>query len=421
VRKRTCHQIHSYLLPKHGVPYLPIGTLAITRPLPFPVPTNSLAAENQALRDRIRQFEAQQATTPTQPSEDDPDAQSQARFRTVFENSPLGQKIIAPDLTIRQANAALVAMLGCTHRDQVQGQRILDFAHPQYRADWHHLQTQLWAHQLPYFTLETCLIRVDGTYFWCQVHSILFPDQGQDLGYTTLIDTTEHKELQASLQRLYDTQETILHLVAHDVRNSLAHVQLGVALLRQSQGAELPKFLSIIDQAATQAHAILQDVLYIGALDAAQLPKQPTDLHTYLDTQLAAHRLAAQAKEIALVLELPPAPLKANLNLNKFSRVVDNLLANALKFTPTGGRITVRLGEHKGRPQLAVQDTGVGIPAEYQAHLFDKFSQAAREGLAGESTTGLGLFITQQIVRLHGGKIWVESREHEGTTFFIDF
>lgn len=384
------------------------------------MPTNSLAAENQALRDRIRQLEAQQATTPTQPSADDSDAHSQARFRTVFENSPLGQKIIAPDLTIRQANAALVAMLGCTHRDQVEGRRILDFAHPQYRADWHHLQVQLWAHQLPYFTLETCLIRVDGTYFWCQVHSILFPDQGQDLGYTTLIDTTEHKELRASLQRLYDAQETILHLVAHDVRNSLAHVQLGVALLRQNWDAELPKFLGIIDKAATQALAILQDVLYIGALDAAQLPKQPTDFHTYLDTQLAAHRLAAQAKGIALVLELPPEPLKANLNPNKFSRVVDNLLANALKFTPAGGRITVRLSEHEGRPQLAVQDTGVGIPAEYQAHLFDKFSQAAREGLAGESTTGLGLFITQQIVRLHGGKIWVESREHEGTTFFID-
>ena len=82
--------------------------------------------------------------------------------------------------------------------------------------------------------------------------------------------------------------------------------------------------------------------------------------------------------------------------------------------------MTLRLREHAGRPRLAVQDTGIGIPAEYQAQLFDKFSSAAREGLAGESTTGLGLFITQQIVRLHGGTIWVESRENEGTTFFID-
>jgi two-component system sensor histidine kinase VicK len=99
---------------------------------------------------------------------------------------------------------------------------------------------------------------------------------------------------------------------------------------------------------------------------------------------------------------------------------VDNLLLNALKFTPAGGSVRVCLTEHAGQPRLTVQDTGVGIPLELQAHLFDKFSQAAREGLAGESSTGLGLFITQQIVRLHGGTIWVESREKEGTTFFID-
>jgi two-component system sensor histidine kinase VicK len=161
-------------------------------------------------------------------------------------------------------------------------------------------------------------------------------------------------------------------------------------------------------------------VLYIGQLDAAHLVKQPTDLQAYLTAQLANHRLAAQAKGIALELDLPPQAIHANLHPSKFGRALDNLLVNALKFTPAGGGVTLRLREHAGRPRLSVQDTGVGIPAEYQAHLFDKFSQAARKGLAGESTTGLGLFITQQIVRLHGGNIWVESREQVGTTFFID-
>jgi two-component system sensor histidine kinase VicK len=67
-----------------------------------------------------------------------------------------------------------------------------------------------------------------------------------------------------------------------------------------------------------------------------------------------------------------------------------------------------------------VQDTGIGIPTELQAYVFNKFSAAARAGLYGESTNGLGLYITQQIVHLHGGKIWLESRENEGTTVFID-
>jgi two-component system sensor histidine kinase VicK len=380
----------------------------------------TLRAENEGLRAQIEQLQADRTAVAKHQQKADAYEQSQVRFHTVFENSPLGQKIITPDLTIRQANTALVAMLGCTTREQVEGKRILDFSHPHYRADWHHLQQELWTHNLSYFTLETCLVRVDGSILWCQVHSILFLDEGQELGYTTLIDTTEHTELQASLKRLYDSQETILHLVAHDVRSPLAHIKLAVELLRYDQGREMPKFLTLIEQATVQAEAILQDVLYIGELDAHQLPKQRIDMGAYLDAQLAAHRLVAQTREITLNLELPAEEVQANLNPNKFGRVVDNLLSNALKFTPAGGQVTVRLSEHDGRPRLTVQDSGVGIPAEHQVHLFDKFSRAAREGLAGESTTGLGLFITQQIVRLHGGTIWVESREDKGTTFFID-
>jgi two-component system sensor histidine kinase VicK len=388
-----------------------------------PAPTaelSDLRAEIEALNAQIRQLRADQAAMAQQQQAAYGYEQSQVRFRTVFENSPLGQKIITPDLTIRQANSALVAMLGFTHAEQVEGRRILEFAHPQYRADWHHLQKQLWTRELPYFTLDTCLVRVDGSLLWCQVHSILFADEAQTLGYTTLIDTTQHTELQASLKRLYDSQETILHLVAHDVRNPLAHIQLAVQLLRRDEGSQTPQFLAIIEQAAGQAEAILKDVLYIGELDAVQLHKQPLDFAAYLDAQLAAHRLAAQAKGVVLELEVPPHVVTANLNPNKFGRVVNNLLTNALKFTPAGGCVRVCLSEHAGRPRLTVQDTGVGIAAEHQAHLFDKFSIAAREGLAGESTTGLGLFITQQIVRLHGGRIWVESLENKGTTFFID-
>jgi two-component system sensor histidine kinase VicK len=390
---------------------------------PNPAPNlelSDLRAEIEVLHAQIQQLQADQAAAAEQQHTANDNQQRQVRFRTVFENSPLGHKIIAPDLTIHQANPALVALLGCTHAGQVEGRRIIDFAHPQYRADWHHLQEQLWTRKLPYFTLDTCLVRVDGSTLWCQVHSILFPDEGQLLGYTTLIDTTEHTELQASLKRLYDAQETIMYLVAHDVRNPLIHIRLAVELLRRDPNSETLKLLAIIEQATVQAEAILQDVLYIGKLDAGQLLKQPLDFSAYLDAQLATHRLAAQAKGVTLELDVPSVAVQANLNPNKFGRALDNLLTNALKFTPAGGRVRVRLSEHAGRPRLAVQDTGVGIPAEHQPHLFDKFSKAARQGLTGESTTGLGLFITQQIVRLHGGHIWVESRENEGTTFFID-
>ncbi|GAA3990740.1 hypothetical protein GCM10022407_39030 [Hymenobacter antarcticus] len=90
---------------------------------------------------------------------------SQDRFRTVFENSPLGQKIIDPDLVIRQANPAVLAMLGLTHPEELVGHQILEFTHPDYHAHWHDLQERLWKHKMPRFSLETCLVRADGSSF----------------------------------------------------------------------------------------------------------------------------------------------------------------------------------------------------------------------------------------------------------------
>jgi two-component system sensor histidine kinase VicK len=392
---------------------------------PNPAPDashHSLQAENEALRAQIQLLHADRTAVAEQQKKAGAYEQSQVRFRTVFEHSPLGQKIITADLLIRQVNPALVAMLGLTRPDEVQGRRILEFAHPHYRSDWHDLQERLWGHHIPTFTFETCLTRADGSSFWCQVHSILFPDDSEELGYTTLIDTTANKELEESLKRLYDSQETILHLVAHDLKTPIAHIQMLTELLhRAATGphSETPRFLTMIQQCCDEAHALLQDVLYLGELDATQLKKEPTNLNAFLDAQLSIHRLAAQEKGIALTLELPPHTVTTHLNANKFSRVVVNLLTNALKFTPGGGRVTVRLSEHAGQPCLSVQDTGVGIAPELQAYIFDKFSTAARAGLYGEATTGLGLFITQQIVRLHGGTIRLESHETEGTTFFI--
>jgi len=75
-------------------------------------------------------------------------------------------------------------MLGLSHPDELVGHRILEFAHPDCRADWHHLQERWWRHKTPHFSLETCPIRADGSSFWCQVTSVPFPDKRTELGYT---------------------------------------------------------------------------------------------------------------------------------------------------------------------------------------------------------------------------------------------
>jgi two-component system sensor histidine kinase VicK len=346
----------------------------------------------------------------------------------VFENSPFGQKIIDSDLVIRQVNPAVLAMLGCAHPDEVVGHRIQEFAHPDYQEDWRFLQERLWARKMVRFSLETRLVRVDGTSFWCQVTSMRFPDNGEELGFTQLEDISERKALELSLKRLYDAQETIVHLISHDVKTPVAQIQLLTDLLqRQLDAAQLgtddaqdtAKYLALIRQACANANKLLQDILWLGALDEREVQKQPTDLSAWLREQLAAHQLDAQAKNLTLVLDLPPG-VHANLNTSLFGRVVDNLVSNAFKFTPAGGQVTVGLREAPSSVLLTVQDTGVGIPEALQGSLFEKFSPASRAGVRGESSTGLGLFITQQIVQQHRGKLWVESQEGVGTCFWVE-
>ncbi|SMB99677.1 PAS/PAC sensor signal transduction histidine kinase [Hymenobacter roseosalivarius DSM 11622] len=397
-------------------------------PIPPPISTSSEAA-NHVLRAENSELRADQAAATAQEAEQERYQQSQARFRTVFENSPLGQKIITPDLTIRQANPAVVAMLGCGQLEDLVGHKIIEFAHPAHRADWQELQTRLWEHKLPSFALETCLVRCDGSSFWCQVTSVLFPDEGGELGYTILEDISARKGMEAKLQRLYDAQETILQLATHDMKAPIAQIELLVDLLQREVSGragdgppppEMVHYLGLIQRACTHATGLLEDVLYVGDLDAHGLDKRPTDLSAYLATRLEGHRLAAQHKGVALVLDLPVEPVHGRLHPDKFGRVLDNLVGNALKFTPAGGTVTLGARLHEGKVHLTVQDTGIGIPGKLHNQLFDKFNPTRRTGLYGEATTGLGLFIAKQIVQLHGGDIWLESREQEGTTFFVE-
>jgi len=117
--------------------------------------------------------------------------ESHERFETVFENSKLGNKIISADLKILQVNPAMVKLLGYDHKDEIIGSNIFDYAPDYCHKDWEVLRKKLWQKEMPSFSLETCLMKKDGTLIWCQVTSILFPDNGKTLGYTIIEDTTE--------------------------------------------------------------------------------------------------------------------------------------------------------------------------------------------------------------------------------------
>lgn len=130
--------------------------------------------------------------------------------------------------------------------------------------------------------------------------------------------------------------------------------------------------------------------------------------------------MAAKEKDIVIHVDFPSEGVYAQINSDKFIRVIENLLSNAIKFTGVGGQVRVGLKKESQRVILQVSDTGIGIPEAMQSCVFNKFTKASRQGTQGEATTGLGLYIVKQIIDLHKGKIWLESKEKGGTSFYVE-
>jgi len=127
------------------------------------------------------------------------------------------------------------------------------------------------------------------------------------------------------------------------------------------------------------------------------------------------------AKRQRIILKGEPALPRVWCDRQRCSQVLANLLSNAHKYTPPGGAITVQARRFKKQPMvcISVKDTGIGIPPEDQSRIFTRFYRAGNAGAADGSGAGLGLTISQSIVRLHGGKLWFESKPDKGTTFFL--
>ena len=137
--------------------------------------------------------------------------QNQVRFKTIFEKSTLGNKILGPDLSILEVNKALISMLGYTDKQDLLNRKVIEFAHPDSVDHWRELQLKLWKESITSFSLDTCLVRKDKSLVWCHVTSILFQDEGRTLGYTILEDITERKILEDKAKRLYQAQLLLCH------------------------------------------------------------------------------------------------------------------------------------------------------------------------------------------------------------------
>jgi PAS domain S-box-containing protein len=232
----------------------------------------------------------------------------------------------------------------------------------------------------------------------------------------------ENARLYRSALHATGLRDQVLSVVAHDLRNPLSTIMLHASALQARQGqAERrnPRHREAIERSARRMNRLIQDLLDVALLEAGRLkidraPLQPREV---VAEAAEMQQALASTSSIELRTEVAPDAPQIFGDRDRLLQVFENLIGNALKFTESGGQVTVGAAATGSGTLFWVTDTGRGMTREEQGQAFDRFWQAsARSGRLG---AGLGLPITKGIVEAHGGRIWVESTPGQGSTFFF--
>lgn len=233
------------------------------------------------------------------------------------------------------------------------------------------------------------------------------------------LQVIEIKEKNLEIERSSDFKSQLLGTVAHDLRNPIAAVETMVMVMEMDEiDAELQENLDMIKASCVQARTIIDELLESARnANTAEFITERTELNQFIKEIINKWENQKGSKTIELIGRVVPAWVQ--LNHEKFQRVMDNLIGNALKFSRERSTIEIDLSKKDHQIIIEVKDQGIGIPPDKIPIIFEAFTKAGRPGLKGEQSTGLGLSIVKQIVEKHNGTIEVESEEGKGSVFRV--
>jgi two-component system, OmpR family, sensor kinase len=229
-----------------------------------------------------------------------------------------------------------------------------------------------------------------------------------------------------TLERVSAQKSQLLGIVAHDLRSPLGVILTYSEFLADEAADRLDtehrQFLAQIQTTSLHLVRLIDDLLDLSQIESGQLrlQVQPVDLAELLRTHAARHAAMAVRKKVDIVLDIAPDLPTLALDPGKMGQVLDNLLDNAVKYSPPGGRVAVTLQATDAQLRLTVADQGAGIHPDDLPRLFEPFSRTRARPTAGESSTGLGLWIVRRIVQGHGGTVGVASTPGQGSRFTVD-
>jgi PAS domain S-box-containing protein len=318
--------------------------------------------------------------------------------------------------------------------DACIGRPMTDFLHPDLRHRWIKNAGKLVSGEKAVCQDEQCFVHADGSKRWALGRAGIRRDSaGAILGFAgTFVDITAMKATEAALIEARSAAESanqaksdFISTMSHELRTPLNAV-LGLSESLLESGASLDegktrRYLELIHRGGRQLLALINDILDLASLDSGRSLPVMAAIHadSLCDAAVVALALSAREHEQELKIDVP-AGLIFQGDRGLLTQALHNLIHNAIKFTPSGGRIVVAACARSEGVRISVKDTGVGIPADKFDRLFKPFSQVDASLSRRFPGTGLGLALVERIARLHQGSVSVESTPGQGSTFIID-
>jgi two-component system sensor histidine kinase VicK len=226
-----------------------------------------------------------------------------------------------------------------------------------------------------------------------------------------------------SVEKYANKKNSILNMLAHDLRGPLGVVNAVTQILdKEMNDPHLTKRTQTISRIIKQAIDLITNLTDREFLETmeVELARKRIDIATKAAEYIEECRRSEGPAKRSFNFSSSNPTIYLDLDEAKFMQIFNNLITNALKFTKDQGTISLSIEERTDSVLFIFSDDGIGIPEELHSELFEKFTSARRKGLHGEPSIGLGLSIVKTIVEWHKGKIWFESKENSGTTFYIE-
>jgi two-component system, chemotaxis family, CheB/CheR fusion protein len=325
-----------------------------------------------------------------------------------------------------RANHAMAARLGLADPREAAGKTAFEVAAPEAamalnRED----DTVLRTGEPQHYRLEKRVLP-SGREEWALVSRMPLRDaQGGIVGVTVIFrDVTEQKHSEEKIQEAVRRRDQFLAMLSHELRNPLGAIVTATALLKADGAAPQPpaRLLEIVDRQSRQMARLLDDLLEASRVtqDKIELRKSVVDLGAVAREAAEAARGLAESRGLALAVDIEPGPTNVHGDPARLQQIQMNLLSNALKYTPTGGHVSLSVQREGGEAVIRVQDDGEGIAADMLDSVFDLFVQSHRTLDRSGGGLGVGLTLVRALVRAHGGEVVAYSKgEKKGSEFVV--